>query len=158
MLYHSFQTRTHWCTTRLPAHGLQGRSSACWGDGRDHAADLVRDAAVLPAACTRDRQDHISCSCQEAPGLSVEVLEQSALVWLVQKAEQGLTAQAAAATHSVSCRSAGLHPPDRDQPRGHCSLVQCHCYKLSAACSHGSVQHSSSRQILQLFPFCIRPK
>lgn len=60
---------------RRSAHGQQGGSLACWGDGRDHAADLVRDAAALLPACPGDRQDHVSCPRHEAYGPSLEVLD-----------------------------------------------------------------------------------
>lgn len=60
-------------------HNAPG-SPACWGDRRDHAADLVRDAAVLLG--------HARYPCHEAPGPSLEVLDQTALGRLVPKAEQ----------------------------------------------------------------------
>lgn len=92
----------HTLVHKVPsARGQQGGSLARWGDGREHTADRVRDAAV-PLG-------HVSCPCHEAPGPSLEVLDQTALERIVQKAEQDLTAQAAADTHAVSCRSGGLH-------------------------------------------------
>lgn len=54
-------------------------SPACWRDGKEQAADLMGDAAVLLAACTRESQNHASCPCQEAAGSPLEVLAHTAL-------------------------------------------------------------------------------
>lgn len=78
---------------------------------------------MLLVAFPRDRQDHISHPCHEAPGPSLEVLDPTAVEKHVQKAEQHLTARAAADTHAVSCRSAGLKCTDRNQPIRAASLT-----------------------------------
>lgn len=78
---------------------------------------------MLLVACPRDRKDHISCPLYEAPGLSLEVLDPTTVEKHVQKAEQHLTAWAAADTHAVSCRSAGLKWTDWNQPIRAASLT-----------------------------------